>query len=201
MANKRTAPEHNEAVEAEQAQADEVRANMPAAQRKALEATEERRNATTGHREVGPDGSELTQFEVDQNARFEDQNELEARIDDAGADQPQFDAAGNPTTVNAEELLVGSATVTNYPGLQINPYPPTDFAYVLVAGDITADPELTTRGFVAGDAAPPENNFADLRETDNVNDTKDFMRRYRAPNDAIVAANRNKYPSGIEAPS
>jgi hypothetical protein len=165
------------------------------------------REVTERAQEVAEEQPELTPFEAGQVARFEDQNELEARIDAAGADMAPFDKAGNPTVVDAEELLLGVGTqTTTYPGLVPNPYPPTNYGTNAIvtsggigsnASDLVSDPTLVTRGYVAGDAMPPENNVYDIRETDNVNDTKDFMRRYRPVNDVIVAANRNKYPTQI----
>lgn len=148
----------------------------------------------------------LTPFEASEVARFEGQNEVEAEIDAASAGQPAFDAAGNPNVVDTGELILGSATVTTYPGLVPNPYPPTDFgANPIVAtggvgtnaSDLVTDPTLGQRGLVAGDPMPPENNVYDVRETDGLIDTKDYCRRFRPVNDVIVAAARNKYPTQI----
>lgn len=100
-----------------------------------------------------------------------------------------------------------SDTVTDYPGLVPNPYPPTDYGTdnLIVSGggfgttgvDLTDDPLLDTLGFEVGDMMPPENNIHDLIETDGLDDEKDFSRRLRAPNDLIVEARREKYPTQL----
>ena len=188
----------NEQLAEEQKRADEQREALPKEAQEQLAKAEERRHAAPEAAPVGVDGSPMTPYEANEAARFEDQNEVEARIDEAGADVPRFDAAGNPTTVDAEELLVGSATQTTYPGLQINPYPPTDYGTnVIIIADLTTDPTLGQRGLVAGDPMPPENAVHDLRETDNVNDPKDYSRVFRPVQDAIIAARRDKYPTQV----
>jgi hypothetical protein len=101
----------------------------------------------------------------------------------------------------------GSDTETGYPGLDPNPYPPTDFGTnnLIVSGggfgttgvDLTDDPLLAALGLVVGDPMPPENNIHDLIETDGVDDLKDFNRRLRVPNDIIDEALRAKYATQI----
>lgn len=101
----------------------------------------------------------------------------------------------------------GSDTVTTYPGLVPNPYPPTDYGTnnLIVSGggfgttgvDLTDDPLLATAGLVVGDPMPPENNIHDTIETDGVVDTKDWSRTLHLPNDAIVDAARDKYPTQL----
>lgn len=101
----------------------------------------------------------------------------------------------------------GSDTETDYPGLVPNPYPPTDYGsdnLVVSSGgfgttgdDLDDDPLLAELGLDYGDPMPPENNIHDLIETDGLDDTKDFSRQLRLPNDAIVDAARAKYPTQL----
>lgn len=102
----------------------------------------------------------------------------------------------------------GSDTVTDYPGLTPNPYPPTDYGTdnLIVSGggfgttgvDLTDDPLLAALGLEVGDPMPPENNIHDLIETDGVDDLKDFSRRLRVPNDIIDEDLRSKYPTQLD---
>jgi hypothetical protein len=117
--------------------------------------------------------------------------------------QENFDGPRGPEN----DGIYRSATETGYPGAPAQPYPPTDFGTnVLVTtggvgptnpNDFLQDPILAQLGLTGGNPMPPENNVHDLIETDALTDTKDYSRRLRAPNDAIVAAYRNKYPTQI----
>lgn len=139
------------------------------------------------------DGTQVTQFELAENERFESLNASEGGRPDqqAAAESGAADPVAFGPEVQAdlgdvtagEEVLgpLGSATQTGgtayYAATDIKPayatpyYPPTDYSFAAIdAGMITADTaaggNFVTMGLVAGDPYPPENEVQDTIETD-----------------------------------